>query len=648
MLKSMRKNLKSLSPILWAVVAAFIISIFAVWGGAGRLGESRDPNTIATVGKTKISTDAYVSNLRQRIESLQRQFKELNASFIQQLNLPQQVLEQLIQQEILIQIAEDMKLNASNDELREKIKSYPVFQKDGQFIGFEEYKKILEWNRISVSVFEENLKKEILMEKTVKILTAGVSFTQGELWENYKNSNESVRMEFVPVEITTIESEDDFNPEEKQSFFEENKDNYKIPEKREADYVFFNIEDFKKEVTLTEPEIEEYYNNNKPQFTEPEKVRVSRIFIPYEGKEKELVLTEIQNLQDRINQGEDFGSLAKIHSKDGKAGESGDWGLFDWRSLSSEEQEKIAELEVGEMSPPLELDGGAAILKVTEKEEALQKSLDEVRDQITNILTDQNARDLIEKRVTALEKTAQKERSLDVAAQKLGYKIRTTGPTAEGESFAEEIDPSGSISTALFQLEVDEISAPIYTYKGTGLAQLRQVSPPRAALLEEVEDKVIEDLAAERKKDKAYEQIKSIKTELATSDLESLATKYGLEYKTAEEHKRGGYLSVIGENTEVDEKAFSLPLNEASDPIEYATGYVLIRVLDRKEVTEAEFQENMETERETYLDAKKNKFFISSIAKMREEIGVEIRYDLFLKINSDILARFGGQENSGS
>jgi hypothetical protein len=31
------------------------------------------------------------------------------------------------------------------------------------------------------------------------------------------------------------------------------------------------------------------------------------------------------------------------------------------------------------------------------------------------------------------------------------------------------------------------------------------------------------------------------------------------------------------------------------------------------------------------------------MAKMREEIGVEIRYDLFLKINSDILARFGGQ-----
>jgi peptidyl-prolyl cis-trans isomerase D len=455
-------------------------------------------------------------------------------------------------------------------------------------------------------------------------------------------------MEFVPIEITAIESEDDFTLEEKQVFFEKNKDNYKIPEKREADYVFFNIEVFKKEVELADPEIEEYYNNNEPQFTEPEKVRVSRIFIPYEGKEKELVLTEIGNLQDRINQGEDFGNVAKMQSKDGKAGESGDWGLFEWRSLSTEEQEKIAELEVGEMSQPLELDGGAAILKVTEREEAIQKPLDEVKDQITNILTDQKARDLIEQRVAGLEKNAQKEKSLDIAAQKWGYKIKTTGPAADGESFAEEIDPSGSISTALFQLEINEISTPIYTYKGTGLAQLRQIIPPRAALLEEVEDKVKEDLSAERKKEKAYEKMKSIKAELATSDLESLASKHGLEYKTAEEHKRGGYLSVIGENVEVDEKAFSLPLNEASDPIEYATGYVLIRILDRKEVTEEELRENMETERETYLDAKKNKFFISSMAKMREEIGVEIRYDLFLKINSDILARFGGQEDTGS
>ena len=39
MLKTMRKNVKALAPTLWIVIATFIISIFAIWGGAGRLGE---------------------------------------------------------------------------------------------------------------------------------------------------------------------------------------------------------------------------------------------------------------------------------------------------------------------------------------------------------------------------------------------------------------------------------------------------------------------------------------------------------------------------------------------------------------------------------------------------------------------------------
>ena len=139
----MRKNIKSLAPTLWIVIAAFIIAIFAVWGGAGRLGEARADNTIAWVGKERISVDLFYSNLRQRLEAMKREFKQLDSKLIQQLGIPQQVLEQLIQQTLLLQVARDLGLDASNEEIFEKIKNYPVIQKEGKFIGFEEYKRIL-------------------------------------------------------------------------------------------------------------------------------------------------------------------------------------------------------------------------------------------------------------------------------------------------------------------------------------------------------------------------------------------------------------------------------------------------------------------------------------------------------------------------
>ena len=69
MLKAMRKNVKKLSPFLWLVIAAFIITIFAVWGGAGRLGETRATGAIVTIGKERISADLYFQNLSSRIRN---------------------------------------------------------------------------------------------------------------------------------------------------------------------------------------------------------------------------------------------------------------------------------------------------------------------------------------------------------------------------------------------------------------------------------------------------------------------------------------------------------------------------------------------------------------------------------------------------
>jgi len=173
---------------------------------------------------------------------------------------------------------------------------------------------------------------------------------------------------------------------------------------------------------------------------------------------------------------------------------------------------------------------------------------------------------------------------------------------------------------------------------------LKKITEPRQAELEEVAEEVHKDLAAEKKKQKALAKITEIKTELAEKDMETIAAANDLEYKTVEEHKRNQYLSIIGENREVDERVFSLPLNEVSDPIEFGGGYVLLRVLDRKEVTKEDLQKNLDSERESQLENKKNRLFASWILQLRENKGVKIRYDVFLKINSDILSRFARSE----
>lgn len=639
----MRKNVKSLAPTLWFVIAAFIISIFAVWGGAGRLGEGRVKNTIATVGKENISADSYYQNLRSRLESLKRQFKEIDTKFIQQLNVPQQVLEQVIQQSIILQMAREIGIKASDEEVREKIKTYPVFRKDNKFIGFEEYKKILEWNHISISQFEESLKKEIIIDKAVNVLTSGIAITQEEVWDSYRKDKESARFEYILLETDKIDFKAEPSTYELEEYFRKNKDKYKIPEKREGLIVFFDTRELTNEIETDEEETKKYYRDNLSQFEEPEKLRISRIYLPFEDKEKELVFAEAKNILDKIHKGEDFGELAKRYSKDKKSEENGDWGLTEWKSLSSKEKDEISKLSEEQISDIIELEEGLSIIKITEKEPSRQKPLEEIKNRIITIIKDQKARNLSERKAAELEKKAKKEKSIELAAQIFGYKTSTTGLIKEGESI-DDIDPSGSFSLSLFKLKEEEISSPIYTYNGVGIVQLQKIEPTRSARLEEVTDEVKEEFIAIRKKNRALEKIKRARIESENNGFEKTAEKYDLEYETAEEHKRGQYLSVIGESPEIDRLAFSLSLNKISDPVEFESGYALVRVLSRKEVTQEDFEKDKENERKNLLELKKNKFFQSYMMKMREEKGVKINYDLFLKINSEILSKFSEEK----
>ena len=639
----MRKNLKSLAPTLWFVIIAFIISIFAVWGGAGALGEGRGTNTLATVGKEKISLSLYQQTLQQRIEAMRREFRELDSRFIQQLNIPQQILNQLIQQSLLTQLSKEMGIKATNEEIRKKIMSYPAFQKDGQFVGLAQYQKILDWNRIPLSEFEKGRRQEIIMEKVKAVLTAGVTVTDEELWENYQNTNDTARMEYVTLGLDKVELDKEPDPEKLVEYFEKNREAYKIPEKREADYYFVKTEDLKAKVELTDSEIEAYYDDNTTRFKEPEKTKASRIYLAFEDQEKEFVRNEANDLLTQIKDGRDFGELARLYSKDEKSPESGDWGLYEWKSLSQQEQDEINRLSQDEVSDVLEITDGVVILKVTEKEPESTQPLEAVKERIIIILKDEKARQMAEEEIVRLEKAAKKENSLDVATQTLGLGVRNSGLLKENDPL-EEIDPSGSISMTLFNIEEKEISSPIYTYQGVGLAQLMKIEPPRPANFDEVKQEVTEDFTALEKKELAIERIKKVKQDLSRKRLEDLAEDYSLEYKTVEEHKRGQYLGIIGENREIDKLAFSLPLEEASGPVEFESGYALVRVLDRKEVTREEFEKVKETEKENFLESKKNKFFSSYLTKLWEDKEVKITYDLFLKTNQNILSRYGGEE----
>jgi parvulin-like peptidyl-prolyl isomerase len=83
-------------------------------------------------------------------------------------------------------------------------------------------------------------------------------------------------------------------------------------------------------------------------------------------------------------------------------------------------------------------------------------------------------------------------------------------------------------------------------------------------------------------------------------------------------------------------------LKDVSDPVAVENGFAIFRVLERTEVTREDFEKAKDSEMEKVLEQKKNRFLQSAIVKAREKKNVRINYDLFLRVNSEILSRFSG------
>ncbi len=160
-------------------------------------------------------------------------------------------------------------------------------------------------------------------------------------------------------------------------------------------YYGYTLDDIKKDVTMNiqikrllgpnitigEEDISSYFEQNKTSFDQKEEVRARHILVKTEEQAKEI--------KEKISAGEDFAQLAKEHSTDEMTKESGgDLGFFGKGKMVKEFEEEAFGLGIGEISNPVKTDYGYHIIKVEEKKEAKEATLEEHKDEIKDILVE--------------------------------------------------------------------------------------------------------------------------------------------------------------------------------------------------------------------------------------------------------------------
>jgi len=142
-------------------------------------------------------------------------------------------------------------------------------------------------------------------------------------------------------------------------------------------------------ITISEEEETKYYEAHKADFVRPEQVALREIVVSTEGKKAE----EIPNLKKkaetalkRVQDGEDFGEIAKRLSDGSTKSQGGFLGVYKRGELSKELEEKVFKMKRNELTEVLETRQGFLILQVLEHYDEGEQSLAKVKNEITDKL----------------------------------------------------------------------------------------------------------------------------------------------------------------------------------------------------------------------------------------------------------------------
>jgi peptidyl-prolyl cis-trans isomerase SurA len=138
-------------------------------------------------------------------------------------------------------------------------------------------------------------------------------------------------------------------------------------------------------INITDDEISKYYDAHKTEFIGPEQVALREIEVSTQGKKPEelpALKQKAETALKRVQDGEDFGGIAKRYSDSTTKDQGGFLGVYKRGELSKELEDKVFAMKKNELTGVIETKQGYLILQVLEHYDEGQQSLSKVKDKI--------------------------------------------------------------------------------------------------------------------------------------------------------------------------------------------------------------------------------------------------------------------------
>jgi peptidyl-prolyl cis-trans isomerase D len=591
---------------------------------------------IAEVDGRELKAGDFQQRYLLQMQNYRNQFGAgMNEQLLRQLGVDQQVLTQMIDEQVALIEAERHGIGVSDEELAQQIFAIPQLQENGRFIGEERYEQLLLSQNppMTKSQFEDSLRRTLVLDKLRSALTDWIAVSDSELESEYRRRNEKAKLQVVALTADKFRSQVTVTDADVAAYFDSHKTDYRVGEQRKVKYLLLDREQARQRVAVPPNDIQRYYNDNIQQYQTPERVRASHILLNTGGKDEAAVRKQAEELLAKVKGGADFAALAKQYSEDpGSKEKGGDLDYFPRGQMVPEFEASAFSLMPGQISDLVKTQYGFHIIKVVDKQAGATQPLDQVRPRIQEILASQIADRQITDRSQQLVSRVKNPADLDKVAAELGLKVEETGFFQRAEPVP-GLGAAPQVADAAFTMQDNAVSEPLASSRGPVFITVSGKKEPYTPNLDEVKDRAREDLIRSRANELSRQRASAIAAQLKSApDFAAAAKAQGFEAKESQLVARDSALPDVGVSAEVDKVAFALPKGGVSDPIQTPNATVIVRVVDRDDITPDEFRLARERFRAELVNERRARFFASYMTKAKERLKIEVKADVIRRV----------------
>ena len=575
-----RSREKSVRILLGALLLVVALSMLTYLVPQYNTGAPTPDSVVASVGKDEI-TSGDVMRLIQATMRGRQLPPDLIATYVPQM------VDGMVSEHALAYEATKLGFEVSDNDVRASIQQMiPSLFPDGKFAGKDAYAAVLAEQQLTISEFETNLRRQILITKLREVAVEGTIVSPLEIEHAYQERNEKIKIQYVKVTGDKYRAEMTPSAKDLETFFQVNQANYKVPESRNLAILIADQAKIAESLVPTDADLLRMYNLNKEQFRTKERVHALQILLKTSGKppaEDAKMRAQAADLVKQIKGGANFADLARKYSEDtGSAAKGGDIDWIERGQVPLPEFERtVFSLPPGETSGVVKTEVGYHIIRVIAHEDAHLQPLEQVKAQLAANWKNDRVNDIVQQISDKAQAVLQKDPlHPDEVAARLHMQVVRAEGARPGQPLP-EIGTNSDFDQSLAGLKQGQVSQPVaLPGNKLALAVVTGVIPARPNTLAEVENQVRESIVASRLAAAVQAHAKELadKAKANGGDLAAAAKAMGLEVKTSGEFNRAGSIEGVGPASYVHE-GFPLPDGTVFGPVGTPQGSVVAKVI---------------------------------------------------------------------